>query len=213
MGGSSGKYGAQQRFSAPTSSPMSSVRQNRYDILSGDSSPGSPYTLAREARPARSRGSLATLVRSGPRGQRARAHLVEVAAPVAGRDHHAPSRAAGLRGRFRGRSGWPKAPSPGSCPAPGSSRSSRPSSACRSRSRLRRASGRSRAAARSRASSSTRSCVWFRMNPAGTRKIRCTASPVQSNVEISGFFLSSRATRLASRSPARARPARRSAAR
>src|SRR6185503_3896704 len=32
-GGSSGKYGAQQRFSASTSSPMSSVRQKRYDDI------------------------------------------------------------------------------------------------------------------------------------------------------------------------------------
>ena len=47
------------------------------------------------------------------------------------------------------------------------------------------------ATARSRASSSTRSCVLFRMKPAGTRKTLCTASPVQSKVEISGFFLSS----------------------
>ena len=52
--------------------------------------------------------------------------------------------------------------------------------------------------ARSRASSSTRSCVLFRMKPAGTRKTRCAASVVHSNVEISGFFRSSRATSLAS---------------
>jgi hypothetical protein len=31
-GGSSGKYGDQQRFSASTSSPMSSVRQNLYEL-------------------------------------------------------------------------------------------------------------------------------------------------------------------------------------
>ena len=52
---------------------------------------------------------------------------------------------------------------------------------------------------RSRASPSTLSCVLFRMNPAGTRRIRCAASVVQSKVEISGFFLSSRAMSFASR--------------
>ena len=52
--------------------------------------------------------------------------------------------------------------------------------------------------ARSRASSSIRSCVLFRMKPAGTRRIRCAASFVQSKVEINGFFLSSRAMSLAS---------------
>ena len=60
-------------------------------------------------------------------------------------------------------------------------------------------SGRSIAvAARSRASSSIRSCVLFRMKPAGTRRIRCAASFVHSNVEINGFFRSSRAMSLAS---------------
>src|SRR5215207_371811 len=34
MAGSSGKYGDQQRFSASTSSPISSVRQKRYDDIS-----------------------------------------------------------------------------------------------------------------------------------------------------------------------------------
>src|SRR5215831_16579794 len=33
VGGSSGKYGVQQRFSASTSRPMSSVRQNRYALM------------------------------------------------------------------------------------------------------------------------------------------------------------------------------------
>jgi hypothetical protein len=36
------------------------------------------------------------------------------------------------------------------------------------------------------------------MKPAGTRKIRCAASFVHSNVEINGFFRSSRAMSLAS---------------
>src|SRR3954468_1627409 len=34
VGPCSGKYGNQQRFSASTSSPMSSVRQNRYALIS-----------------------------------------------------------------------------------------------------------------------------------------------------------------------------------
>src|ERR671912_163573 len=48
-GGSSGKYGDQQRFSASTSSATSSVRQKRYELISvrGSPSPGPPYTLAR----------------------------------------------------------------------------------------------------------------------------------------------------------------------
>src|SRR5262245_15532038 len=34
IGGSPGTYGAQQRFSASTRRPMSSVRQNRYALIS-----------------------------------------------------------------------------------------------------------------------------------------------------------------------------------
>src|SRR4249919_4407884 len=69
ISGSSGTYGAQQRFSASTSRPMSSVRQKRYaDILNRGASPrppplkllrGSPKRLWREG----GRRSLARITR------------------------------------------------------------------------------------------------------------------------------------------------------
>ena len=66
IGGSSGKYGAQQRFSASTRRPMSSVRQKRCELLK-------PRSASRAV---------------------ARAHLVEVAAvavAVAARRRARPS--------------------------------------------------------------------------------------------------------------------------
>ncbi len=178
---------------------MSSVRQKRYEDIfrPGGFAPPDPHRR-------RSRGPFAPLRSGGARLWRApghhsiglarqRAHLVEVAVPVTGRGRRSPRTV---------RAGVATPGSRAGCRS--SSRSSRPSFSCRSRSRPRRARDRSPVAARSRASSSIRSCVWLRMNPAGTRKILCVASSVQSNVEINGFFLSSRAItwRCPRRSPA-----------
>ena len=163
--GSSGKYGDQQRFSASTRSDTSSVRQKRYDdtIRSVD---GSVLAI------------VAGLVWHGQR-----AHLVEVAA-ADGRDHL--SFALGVRNFLLWASStlcacegpWPAGSGPAAAPLPASGRprSSRPSSSCRSRCPPRRAPRSIAVKARSRASPSTLSCVLFRMNPAGTRRIRCAAS-------------------------------------